>query len=167
MGFECVYEESHSASNVIINKEHVKFRSCISVCMRVLTDCSHFVNMKSRLQALEQLVMRHDERLGNGASNSTDSSVPDQDLGIDKSKVSDDGAVFVIVQDHRSEDKEDTGDELDGMAISLVDERDPGYFGKTTARAPSIITREMLSKRTTNINWDTLYPAQDLRQTFR
>lgn len=75
-----------------------------------------------RLEALEQLVMAHEERFTRHYSPSIIASCSPLDSGAESD------TVLINVQPQYIDVGEDT-DEADGMGISLVDEQDRGYFG--------------------------------------
>ncbi|KAH7117434.1 c6 zinc finger domain-containing protein [Dactylonectria macrodidyma] len=114
MGFECIYEIPNSSSNLIISKDII-------------------TNLRSRLRLLEQLVMRHDMVIGNVAINElgATSTSPQPDADIEDNTSLNHGRVILDVQPQMP-DKEPETDEPDGMAVSIVDEHDHGYFGPSS-----------------------------------
>lgn len=105
----------------------------IFVCSAVKTlsnNCSYIKNLESRLRVLERLATsRIDEAsIANEEDlSSTPSSVDVDDIENDASD--NQGALIINVQPMASDEQAET-DDTDGMAVSLVDDNDPGYFGK-------------------------------------
>lgn len=134
MGFECTYEIPHSAANLIISREYDREQSHSHrlSCRTLSNYCSIISTLESRLRVLEQLAAsRFNEA---SATNAMDlspmsSSSIESDIDVENDRSHNQGALIVNVQLAASGEQAET-DDTDGMAVSLVDDNDPGYFGK-------------------------------------
>lgn len=82
-------------------------------------------------------------------------SIEDGDIDIQDDGSSDHGALIVSVQSQTSEEQVDVND-TDGMAVSLVDDNDPGCFGKQSTN-PHVLNRLL-----TEINCIAVGPTSNI-----
>ncbi|KAM5358999.1 hypothetical protein ACJZ2D_014824 [Fusarium nematophilum] len=115
MGFECVYEMPGSSANLIVSKDII-------------------AGLESRLEALENKVRQHNEQLEAGGTGAADRcATPTSLQSYLASEPTDPPAGTVVVSVLNQEpDLQTDANETDGMAISLVDDDDYGYFGPSS-----------------------------------
>ncbi|KAH7141726.1 c6 zinc finger domain-containing protein [Dactylonectria macrodidyma] len=115
MGFECIYEMPNSSANLIVSKDII-------------------AGLESRLEALENNVRQHNEQLGAGGAGTINHfatpTSPQSYLALEPTDPPT-GAVVVSVL-NQERDLQTDANETDGMAISLVDDDDYGYFGPSS-----------------------------------
>lgn len=138
MGFECVYEMPLSSSNLIISKEWVKISYIDPSYYLTFTiaeiHTSIFTALESRVELLEMMIARCVDRHDNATVDDYSTSpISPRSVYTSEHVAPPPGTVIVNVQNTEQDQPGDLSG-TDGMAISLVDECDYGFFGTRKMR---------------------------------